>query len=88
MELVLSGVIRRLFNIFSRNALVTIYKSFARPHIDYCDVAYDQLYNENFFIKIERVQYHAALAMTGAVKETSKIKLYKEFGCENLRFRI
>ena len=36
---------------------------------------------------IERVQYNAALAITGAIKETSQIKLYKELGFESLKFR-
>ena len=37
--------------------------------------------------KIERIQYKAALAITGAIKETSQSKLYSELGFESLKFR-
>ena len=47
-----------------------------RPHIDYGDVIYDQLNNDCFSDMIEKVQYNAALAITGAVKGTSQLKLY------------
>ena len=40
------GIIRRLNNILSRPSLITIYKSFVRHHLDYCDIIYDQLNNE------------------------------------------
>ena len=36
---------------------------------------------------IEKVQYNAALAITGAIKGTSLLKLYKELGSESLKFR-
>ena len=37
--------------------------------------------------QIDRIQYNAALAITGAIRGTSQIKLYKELGLEYLRFR-
>ena len=37
--------------------------------------------------QIERIQYNAALAITGAIKGTSYTKLYKELGLESLKFR-
>ena len=40
------GIIRRLNNILSRPSLVTIYKSFVRHHLNYCDIIYDQPNNE------------------------------------------
>ena len=39
------GVIKKLSNIFPRNALLTIYKSFVGPHLDYGDINYDQPQN-------------------------------------------
>ena len=36
---------------------------------------------------IERVQYNAALAITGAIKGTSQLKIYKGLGLESLKFR-
>ena len=49
-----------------RETLLTIHKSFIRPHFG--DVIYDQLYNDSFHAKLESYQYKAALAMTGAIK--------------------
>ena len=58
-----------------------------RLHIDYGDIIYDQPNNNSFCDMIERVQYNAALAITGAIKGTSHLKLYKEHGFESLKFR-
>ena len=64
-----------------------IYKSFVRPHIDYGDVIYDQPNNSGLSDKIESVQCNAALAITGAVRGTSKEKLHQELGLESLKDR-
>ena len=42
------GIIKRLSHILPRKSLITIYKSFTRPHLDYCDVINDQPKNESF----------------------------------------
>ena len=81
------GIIKRLSPYLPRSSLLTIYKSFVRPHLDYGDVIYDQPNNESFSHKIESVQYNAALAITGAIRGTSREKLYKELGLESLRSR-
>ena len=81
------GIIKRLSHILPRKSLITIYKSFIRPHLDYCDVIYDQPNNESFCSKIEWIQYNAALAITGAIRGTSQTKLYNELGLESLKFR-
>ena len=36
------GIIKRLSHILPRKSLLTIYKSLIRPHLDYCNVIYDQ----------------------------------------------
>ena len=36
------GVIRKLHYVLPRHSLLTIYKSFIRPHFDYGDIIYDQ----------------------------------------------
>ena len=41
-------IIRKLRSILPRNALLTNYKAFLRPNIDYCDFIYDQPHNESF----------------------------------------
>ena len=65
--------------------LVTIYKSFVRPHSDYGDILYHQPYNESINSKLESIQYNATLAITRAIKGTSRLKLYKELGLESLK---
>ena len=49
------GIIKRLSHILPRKSLLTIYKSFIRPYLDYYDVIYDQPNNESFCTKIERI---------------------------------
>ena len=38
------GLLRKLQNTLPRPSLLTIYKSFIRPHLDYGNVMYDQAY--------------------------------------------
>ena len=80
------SVIKKLYYILPRNVLLTIYKSFVRPHLDYGDIIYDQPNNQNFSSEIEAVRYNAALAITNAIKGTSRTELYKELGIESLSF--
>ena len=80
-------IIKKLSNVLPRKSLITIYKSFVRPHLDYSDLIYDQPNNESFCQQIESVQYNASLAITGAIKGTSRLKLYNEIGLESLKFR-
>ena len=80
-------LLRKLQSILPRTSLLTIYKSFIRPHLDYGDVVYDQPSNDAFSNKLETVQYNAALAITGAIKGTSREKLYQELGLEYLQQR-
>ena len=82
-----TGIIKELQSKLPRNALLTIYKSFIRPHLDYSDIAFDQPTNDSFCKKLESVQYNAALTITGAIKGTSQVKLYKELGLESLKLR-
>ena len=71
-------MIRKLQPVVPRTALLTIYKSFLRPYLDYGDVIYDRAFNESFQNKLDSVQYNAALAITGAIRGSSREKLYKE----------
>ena len=36
---------------------------------------------------MKRIQYNAALVITGAIKGTSQSKLYNKLGFESLKFR-
>ena len=49
------GIIRNLRSILPGNALLTIYKAFIRPNIDYCDFIYDQPHNESFCNNLEKL---------------------------------
>ena len=80
------GLLRKLQNM-PQGSLLTIFKSFVRPHLDYGDVIYDQGYNNTFHQKMEPIQYNAALAITGAIRGSSREKLYQELGLESLQQR-
>ena len=42
------GLLRKLQNLFPITALIAIYKAFVRPHSDYGDILYDQIFNLTF----------------------------------------
>ena len=71
-------LLRKLNSIWPSAALVTIFKSFARPHLG--DVLYDQAFNSAFQNKLESIQYNVCLAITGSIRGISREKLYQEFG--------
>ena len=81
------GLLRKLQDTLTRPSLITIFKSFIRPIVDYGDIIYDRAYNTSFHQNIESIQYNAALAITGAVRGTSREKLYQELGFESLQQR-
>ena len=51
----------------SRKQLLTIYKTFARSHLNYADIIYDKPFNDAFKEKLEKVQYSAKLTITRAL---------------------
>ena len=68
-----------------RKSLITTYKAFLRPLIDYGDIIYDQPQYEFFCEKLEYIEYKAALAITGAIQGSSREKIYQELGLESLK---
>ena len=50
------------------SSLLTIYKSFGRPQLNYGDAIYDQPYNSRLSDNIENGQYNTSLAITGAIR--------------------
>ena len=60
-------IIKRSSVNILRDALLRIYKSFIRPHLDYGDIIYDKPNNESFKNKIENIQYKTCIAITGAI---------------------
>ena len=74
------GLFRKLQTLLPRAPLITIYKSFIRPRLDYGDITYDQTFNMSFQQKMETIQYNAALAITDKIRGSSREKLYQELG--------
>ena len=81
------GLFCKLQNTLPWTSLITIFKSFIRPYLDYGDVIYDRAYNTSLHQTIESIQYNAALAITGAARGTSREKLYQELGFKSLQQR-
>ena len=67
--------------------MLTIYKTFIRPILDYVDIIYGKPLTESFKDKLEMVQYNAALVITSACKGTSRDRIYRELGLESLAER-
>ena len=61
------NLIRKLNLLLSRPSLISVYKCFIKPHLDYGDVIYDQPFLSSVAKKIESVQYNWALAIAGAI---------------------
>ena len=66
------NLMRKLNLLLPRLSLLTVYKCFIRPHLDYGDVIYNQPNLSSLTNQIESVKYNAALAITGAIRGTSK----------------
>ena len=83
------GLIRKLQNLLSRTAPITLQKAFVRPHLVHGDIIYDRAHNASFHQKLESLQYNtiACLAITGAICGLSREKLYQELGFESLQQR-
>ena len=46
----------RKFHILTQHSLLTMYKTFVGPHLDYDDVIYDKVFNQLFHKKIASVK--------------------------------
>ena len=81
------GLIGKLQNLLPRTALITLYKAFVRPHLDYGDIIYDQAHKASFHQKLDSLQNNACLAITGAIRSSSREKIFQELGFESLQQR-
>ena len=68
-----------------RPVLMTMYKAFVRPHLDYGDIIYDEAFNETFHQKLESIQYSACVALSEAIRGSSREKIYHQLGMESLQ---
>ena len=91
------GVIKHLSSYLPLKSLDQIYKMHIRPHLDYCDIIFhipvitndfDSSLTLNYQMNaLEKTQYQAALAVSGAWKGTNRDKIYEELGWETLDHR-
>ena len=70
------GLLHRLQSILPLTSLLTIYKLFIRPHVNFGDVIQGQPLSESFSNKIKTVPYSAALIHTGPIQGLSSGKSY------------
>lgn len=91
------GIIKYLNKFLPFKTLVHMYKALVRSHLDYCDIIYHipptshepplGVTLHDHMEMIEKTQYQAALAVTGAWQGTSRVKIYEELGWESLSDR-
>ena len=78
---------RKLNLLSPPSSLLKVCKCFIRPHLDYGDVVYDQPNLSSLANQIESVHNNVAFAITGAIRETSKEKLYQDLVFHSLKDR-
>ena len=91
------GILRHLSKFLPIRTLDQMYKALVRSHLDYCDIIYHipaqlnppplGLTLPNLMGKVEQIQYKAALAITGAWRGSSRVKIYEKLGWETLSDR-
>ena len=53
------GLLQKLQKTLVRLVIITMYKAFVRPYLDYGNMIYDEACNETFHQKLESIQYNA-----------------------------
>ena len=89
------GIINHLSSFLPMNSLDQMYKALVRSHLDYCDIIYHIPSKQNqlgeilntLMEKAGKIQYQAALDITGAWQGSSRSNLYDELGWESLSDR-
>ena len=65
-------------------SITIIYKSFIRPHFDYRDILYVQVYKKSFYHRLKTFQYKLALAIAKTIRRISKERLFHDLGLKSL----
>ena len=68
-----------------RNALLTIIKSFIRPHLEYGDILHDK---SMIIFRTKWKKFNTCLAITGEIQGTSRERPYDELGLHSLVKRV
>ena len=87
-ELFTMSLLRRFQQVLPRPCLITIFKTFIKPPLDFEDVIFGHAFNNSLHQRLESIQQKSALAITGVIGRTSKEKLYQELTFQSLQFRI
>ena len=74
------GLLQKLQNLLPTLVLITIYKAFVRPYLDYGDIHSDYAYNISFHQKLESIQYNDCLTISGAIRATLKENPFQKVG--------
>lgn len=80
------GILRKLKFTLSRKCLNAMYLSFVRPILEYADVVWDGI-TDNQSCRLERLQNEAARMVTGLTRSTKLDDLYAEVGWTSLSER-
>ena len=86
-ELFTMSLLRRFQQVLPRPCLITIFKTFIKPPLDFEDVVFGHAFNNSLHQRLESIQQKSALAITGVIGRTSKEKLYQELTFQSLQFR-
>ena len=78
---------RKLQTTLPRAVLMTMYKAFVRPYLDYGDKIYDEAYNEAFHEKLESFQCSACLTLSRTTRGSPRERLSHELRLESLQRR-
>ena len=84
------GMIHHMAKYVSRDVRDQIYKLYVRLHLDYSHIIYhkpDPEFTHDMTKRLERIQYSAALAVSGAWRSTNIDRLYEELGWESIYYR-
>ena len=68
------GLFRKFQQVVHSPSLITICKAFIRLRLDYVNVIFNQAFNNSFHQRLESIQYKSDLAITAAIRGTSKEK--------------
>ena len=75
-----------LKNTLDRKTLEIMYKSFVRPLLEYADVLWDGCFQKDAD-KLELLQHRAGRIVSGAIRGTPTVNMYRELGWEPLHLR-
>ena len=62
----------KLQNLLPRAVLITLYKSFIRPYLDYGDIIYEQAFNSSFQCFYQRLCLYISVSLPISHNQTSK----------------